>query len=72
VLNVEEIRPTAVYSKRHLAAMLEVATKTVERQWQEGELPTPFYQGRHPCWTGQALIDFFRMKQERALLTACA
>ena len=70
MLDVEAIKPTAIYGKRHLAAMLEVTTKTVERQWQDGELPVPFYQGRNPCWTGKTLIEFFQNKQERALLTA--
>jgi hypothetical protein len=70
VLNVEEIKPTAVYTKRHLAAMLGVTTKTVERQWQDDELPKPFYQGRQPLWTGRALIEFFQNKQNRAALAA--
>ena len=60
------IDPNGLYSKEQLAGILDRSTKQIERQWQAGDLPKPFYQGRRPYWTGKALLEHFQKKQDAA------
>lgn len=66
---LDQINPTAVYSKAHVAALLDVSEKTIERWAKQPSqhLPAPFYQGRRVCWLGSELLKHFAARQTRAI-----
>jgi predicted site-specific integrase-resolvase len=42
-----------------------VNRRTIRRWWYAGELPSPFYQGRTPFWTADAIRAHMRDAQAR-------
>jgi hypothetical protein len=68
------IDPEAVYTDEGVATLFGITIRQL-RRWRLRKLgrglywfPRPFLRGRTPCWTGETLIAWQKLEQERALI----